>query len=115
MRHGINYFDCHVDTLTEIPEGESLNRNSGNLDLERVSNFAEQYIQVFAIWKDRTQMAELPEVEFMQLYDRVERLLKKEQERVVLCRSGSEMKRTLSEGKMAAFLAVEDFHYGELR
>lgn len=109
MKPRINYFDCHVDTLTEIPGGESLNRNSGNLDLERVRNFAEHYIQVFAIWKDRTQMAKLnPEDEFMQLYDRAVRLLKNEQERIVLCRNGREMQQALSEGKMAAFLAVED-------
>lgn len=108
-KYKINYFDCHVDTLTEIPRGESLNRNSGNLDLERVRNFAEHYIQVFAIWKDRAQMAKRnPEDEFMKLYDRAARLLKNEQERIVLCRNGSGMKQALSEGKMAAFLAVED-------
>ena len=109
MKHRINYFDCHVDTLTEIPVGESLNHNRGNLDLERVRNFAENYIQVFALWKDRAQMAKQnPETEFMQLYDRAAGLLKSEQERIVLCRNGSEMRQTLSEGKMAAFLAVED-------
>ena len=108
-KHKINYFDCHVDTLTEIPRGESLNRNSGNLDLERVRNFAEHYIQVFAIWKDRAQMAKRnPGDEFMQLYDRAARLLKNEQGRVMLCGNGREMQQALSEGKMAAFLAVED-------
>ena len=29
----MNYFDCHADTLTEIIPGETLDQNSGDLDL----------------------------------------------------------------------------------
>lgn len=109
MKHRIDYFDCHVDTLTEIPSEESLRRNSGNLDLERVGEFAEHYIQVFALWKDRTRMAKRhPEKEFMKLYDRARFLLSEESEHIAFCRNGSDMKQALSERKMAAFLAVED-------
>ena len=33
----MNYFDCHVDTLTEILKpGDTLDENSCNLDLKRV-------------------------------------------------------------------------------
>lgn len=109
MEHRINYFDCHVDTLTEISNGESLLCNSGNLDLERVSGFAEHYIQVFAIWRDRARMAKLnPEKEFMKLYERARLLLSEESEHITFCRNGSDMRQALSEGKMVAFLAVED-------
>ena len=109
MKHRINYFDCHADTLTEISDEESLRRNSGNLDLERVRRFAEHYIQVFAIWEDRTRMSVLhPEKEFLKLYERAKFLLSEESRSITLCRNGSDMKQALLEGKMAAFLAVED-------
>ena len=32
----MNYFDCHADTLTEIISGETLDQNSGDLDLNRL-------------------------------------------------------------------------------
>lgn len=107
MMSGMNYFDCHADTLTEIPQGESLEYNNRNLDLARVRAFAEHYIQVFAIWKDRMQMAN-PEAEFMQLYDRAVSLLLASQKHIALCKSSGDMKRALEAGKAAAFLAVED-------
>ncbi len=53
----MNYFDCHVDTLTEILKpGDTLDENSCNLDLKRVGNFVENYTQIFAIWKDAVKL-----------------------------------------------------------
>lgn len=37
----MNYFDCHADTLTEIISGETLDQNSGDLDLNRLGDFVE--------------------------------------------------------------------------
>ena len=48
----MNYFDCHADTLTEIISGETLDQNSGDLDLNRLGDFVENYTQIFAVWKD---------------------------------------------------------------
>ena len=54
----MNYFDCHVDTLTEILKpGDTLDENSCNLDLKRVGNFVENYTQIFAIWKQAEHTA----------------------------------------------------------
>ena len=54
----MNYFDCHVDTLTEILKpGDTLDENSCNLDLKRVGNFVENYTQIFAIWKQAERTA----------------------------------------------------------
>ena len=45
----MNYFDCHADTLTEIVKpGDSLDENSGDLDLRRAGDFVEKYTQIFA-------------------------------------------------------------------
>ena len=54
----MNYFDCHVDTLTEIlKSGDTLDENSCDLDLKRVGNFVENYTQIFAIWKQAERTA----------------------------------------------------------
>ena len=68
----MNYFDCHVDTLTEILKpGDTLDENSCNLDLKRVGNFVENYTQIFAIWKDAVKLdKEEPDRDFFRLYDR---------------------------------------------
>lgn len=42
----MNYFDCHADTLTEIISGETLDQNSGDLDLNRLGDFVENYTQI---------------------------------------------------------------------
>lgn len=109
MVEKINYFDCHVDTLTEISgEKESLQHNRCNLDLERVFAFAEKYVQVFALWKDRNTMENNPETEFLQLYQRARSLLDAQSESMTFCQSGADMKKAHAAGKAAAFLSIED-------
>lgn len=106
----MNYFDCHVDTLTEIVKpGETLGKNTGNLDLDRVAEFAEKYTQIFAVWKDEQllNMAH-PEEEFYGYYKRAVELLEKESSRLLWCKNADDMERAHAEGKAAAFLSVED-------
>lgn len=105
----MNYFDCHADTLTEIPVDENLWENSRNLDLKRVRAFAEKHIQVFALWRDRKQMNEVsPEEEFLRLHGRAMALLQEQKSRIMLCRGAEDMKQAHAEGKSAAFLSIED-------
>ena len=89
----MNYFDCHADTLTEIPTGETLNQNSGDLDLNRLGDFVEKYTQIFAVWKDSQKMdKEDPEKEFLWLYHRAMAYLEEENRKILMCKSGEEMK-----------------------
>lgn len=105
----MNYFDCHADTLTEIPQNENLWENTRNLDLKRIREFAEKYVQIFALFKDRTQMQkEHPEREFLALYERALALLQEQQDKLVLCHNAAEMEAALGAGKGVAFLSVED-------
>lgn len=106
----MHYFDCHADTLTEIAkEGESLGRNTCDLDLERIEKFADSYTQIFAIWKDRKTMnSKEPEAEFLDLYQRGVDLLEKEDSRIVWCRSAVDMEEAHKKNKAAAFLSIED-------
>lgn len=105
----IDYMDCHADTLTEIPEGESLWENHCNLDLRRVNAFAGKYTQIFAIWKDRREMADgNVEAQFWKLYERAVFLLREQEERLLWCRSAKDAARAHAQGKAAAFLSIED-------
>lgn len=105
----MNYFDCHADTLTEIPQGETLLENCCNLDLQRVRAFADQYTQIFAIWKDRAEIAGEPlEEVFLRLYHRAVELLRQQRTYLVWCDSAADMRAAHAAGKGAAFLSVED-------
>ncbi len=109
MESKINYFDAHADTLTEIQDGENLYRNGCNLDLNRVEAFADRYIQIYAIWKDWSKMAQrYPEKEFLHLYNRAICLLQEQQAIIQLCTNKNELKKALVNRKRAAVLAVED-------
>lgn len=109
MFQKMNYFDCHADTLTEITAGETLNQNSGDLDLNRLGDFVENYTQIFAVWKDSQKMdKEDPEKEFLWLYHRAMAYLEEENWKILLCKSGEEMKKAHSMRKAAAFLSIED-------
>lgn len=106
----MRYFDCHADTLTEITKpGEDLERNTCDLDLERVEKFADPYTQIFAIWRDRKKMdKEKPEEEFLRLYRRAAELLEKADQKIIWCRNAQDMEEAHKSGKAAAFLSLED-------
>lgn len=106
----MRYFDCHADTLTEITKpGEDLERNTCDLDLERVEKFADSYTQIFAIWRDRKKMdEEKPEEEFLRLYRRAAELLEKADQKITWCRNAQDMEEAHKSGKAAAFLSLED-------
>ena len=54
----MKYFDCHADTLTQvIKEGETLEKNTCDIDLHRIEKFADTYTQIFAIWKQAEHTA----------------------------------------------------------
>ena len=106
----MKYFDCHADTLTQvIKEGESLEKNTCDIDLQRIEKFADTYTQIFAIWKNRKEI--LPGTEssvFRKSYEKAIELLQKAENKIRLCTSAKEMEDAHQNGKAAAFLSVED-------
>ena len=106
----MNYFDCHADTLTEIVKpGDSLDENSGDLDLRRAGDFVEKYTQIFAVWKDAEKLGkEDPDQDFLRLYHRAMAYLEDENRKIALCHNGAEMEKAHRQGKAAAFLSIED-------
>ena len=106
----MNYFDCHVDTLTEIVKpGDTLEENSCDLDLKRIGDFVENYTQIFAIWKDAVKLdKENPDKDFLRIYNLAMAYLAEENRKIALCLSGEEMEKACRQRKAAAFLSIED-------
>ncbi len=114
----MDYFDCHADTLTEIPASETLMKNSCCVDLARVRRFAGRYTQIFALWKDKEELARtgMPTEEvFWQMYQAAMRLLLEQAAYVKWCQDAEDMRQAHAQGKAAVFLSVEDLSVmGEL-
>lgn len=107
----MNYYDCHADTLTEIPLSENLMHNTCCLDLARVRSFAHHYTQIFAVWRDQEeiQRLQLPaEDVFWELYERAIRLMLEQSAYAEWCKDASDMRKAHMQGKAAVFLSVED-------
>lgn len=105
----MDYFDFHADTLTEITAG-SLWENENDIDLKRAEALCRQYVQVFAIWKDAAKVRQR-EKEFYALYCRAMKLLADCENKIKLCHSGKELEAAKQQGKMAAFLSIEDISF----
>lgn len=106
----MRYFDGHADTLTELDGAdETLLHNHHDVDLERVSAFADAYTQVFAIWRDvgTFDPSRMDEV-FTTTYDRARAYLRAQQDRIALVTTHDEMVAAHEAGRMAAFLSLED-------
>ncbi len=107
----MNYFDCHADTLTEIPLSENLMHNTCCLDLERVRRFTSHYTQIFAVWMDQEKILQSrvsAEDAFQEAYQRSMRLMLEQSAYLKWCQNADDMKEAHAQGKAAVFLAVED-------
>lgn len=107
----MNYFDCHADTLTEIPLSENLMHNTCCLDLERVRRFTSHYTQIFAVWMDQEKVLQSrvsAEDAFQEAYQRSMRLMLEQSAYLKWCQNADDMKEAHAQGKAAVFLAVED-------
>ncbi len=105
----MRYFDNHADTLTELPEGESLYENHNDVDLRRTSSFADTYTQVFALWRDMASIdPKQVDEEFERVYARACSLVKAQAERIELVKDAEGMRAAHESGRAAAFLSLED-------
>lgn len=109
----MHYIDFHADTLTEIKTG-SLQKNNNDIDLNRVSEFADKYVQIFAIWKDMSPVnidcnnIQAVDKQFKTAYDKAISLLHDSIDRVSLCSTYEEIEEAVNSGKSAALLSIED-------
>lgn len=105
----MRFLDFHCDTVT-VEEINSLSKSTGDIDLDRIDSFCDSYAQVFAIWKDAHRVQDR-ESEFMAAYHKAIRLFEDVSDRMVFCRTGSDLEKAVTSGKHAAFLSVEDLSF----
>ncbi len=98
----IPYFDAHCDTISRALErGESLFRNSGHLDIERLGAYTPS-AQVFAIFSEGGDYSD-----FEKQYEFFVSELGKCSDAVSFRRDSDGAEETFAAGKTAAFLSVE--------
>ncbi len=102
-------FDAHCDTVYRCWQtGEGLARNTGAVDLERVERAFGCYAQIFALWADPDRAGPGgPEGDYAALLAYARRQLAANGGRIVLCRTGGEVRRAWAQGRAAALLSVE--------
>lgn len=100
-------FDLHCDTLYECyHQGQSLDRNTLQIDLQRASAF-ERYGQVFALWMPDTLRGEAAVEESGRLLDFAEKQLRQYEDQIALFCKVNSLDDIWNSGRCAAILAVE--------
>lgn len=108
MNRPIPYFDAHCDTISACTlDGRSLRKNSGHLDLTRLSAYS-RAAQVFALFADR---AAFPAGTLMDqcrnMHGKFCQELSKNADVLTFCPGGKGVQKAAEEGKIAAFLSIE--------
>lgn len=101
------YADAHCDTAYEMLFNDNfLDENNLHVSLSQTKKF-DSYLQVFAVWTSdkfcgihRTQA-------FYEITENLKKEIKQRQEKICLCRCGNDIKAAITDGKIAALLAVE--------
>ncbi len=103
----MKYFDLHCDTATECFEkGVELYRNDLQLSIEKGLDL-DRWVQVYAIWMSDELRGEAAYQHFCKVYDNFLLELKKNEDLVQLCKTGTEINEALIKGKKVALLSVE--------
>lgn len=108
----ISVFDAHCDTISRCwREYEGLDCNSGSLSLERTACFR-RYCQFFALWTAEGYTgypigAESVERAYWALLRCFKDQMKRNQDKIIQCRTAQDVEQANRCGKAAAFLSVE--------
>ena len=108
----MKYIDMHCDTLTRLYDlgaentGESLRKNSGHLDLERM-RAGEALIQCFAIFTNLKTQPD-PYRYSMAVCDLFWREMEKNRDVISPVRSAEDLLKNERQGKMSALLTIEE-------
>lgn len=101
------YADAHCDTAYEMAQkGCGLDVNALHISLSQAEVF-ESYIQVFAAWTSDKLTGATRTDAFFDIAENFRRQVDSNSDRIALCLDGEDISRTLSEGKIAAVLAIE--------
>lgn len=101
----IPVFDAHCDTISRILEtGESIDRNSGMVELEKTSRTFSCYCQLFALFANSARPGHAT---YDQLLACFRSQMAENEGCICHCRTAEEAERANRLGKAAAFLSVE--------
>lgn len=104
----MRYFDLHCDTPLEIyRKGVPLDRNDLHVSLNKAAGLS-HYAQVMALWTPNKYDDEKGFANFNRVMDHLNTELYRLRDRVQVCHNGEELHEAWENGKVAAFLAVED-------
>lgn len=104
----LSLIDTHCDTALELyTRNQPIDKNNCQIDLES-AEYLNNYAQFFAIWADCRKSDDECFEEFLATADNLVNETKSHRDKISLVRNFAEMNRAWTEGRRAAFLAVED-------
>jgi membrane dipeptidase len=115
LHHDALVCDLHVDTLQRLALGESLARNAGHLDLERMRRGGVD-LQFFAAWIDPIYLPQKPGdrdrcfERTLALLDAFDAAMRAHADLVAPVRTAAEARGVIQGGRIAAALGVEGGH-----
>jgi len=102
--------DLHSDTALRMVESGfdfSQRDSSGHMDLPRLKEGGVD-LQVFACWVDTNTPIEKCRATVDQLLDSLDAQIGRNPDKIAICKTASEAERIIGDGKIAAFLAIEN-------
>ena len=103
----LKVFDGHCDTILRCYRGgESMRKNEGHLDLERMKAY-DGYAQFFALFANAKRVERPAHQVFQEEYAVFCQQMREHANCVIHCRTAAEAEAAWKEGKVAAFLSVE--------
>ena len=104
----LSLIDTHCDTALDLYETkQSIVQNKCHIDLKK-AEYLDDYAQFFAIWADKRKSDDECFTEFLAASDNLSHEINSNAHRISLVRTFNEMNDAWTNGKRAAFLAVED-------
>ncbi len=101
--------DMHSDTVLRMKKGLDLSQRNklGHIDIPRLTEGGVD-LQVFACWVDTDTPREKCRAEVDELIDILDKQFRDNSDRITACTTAGEAENTINEGKIAAFIGIEN-------
>jgi membrane dipeptidase len=101
--------DMHCDGVLKIKKGRdySVRNSEGHMDIPRLKEGGTD-LQVFACWVDTETPPESCQIVVDELIDSLESMIDRNASDIALCTTAGEAEKIIAEGKVAAFLGIEN-------
>ena len=104
----LSLIDTHCDTAYELfLRGESIDKNTCHISLSGFADY-ERAAQFFAFWSDKAYTNEECFKRFLSALESFENTVRDNADKIAIVKNSSELQSAWADGKIAAFLAIED-------